>query len=541
MTKEDDFLKKFADKKHSTGDSGSRYVIKHDKWDWDDWNGISIELRDLYKADDKITEYTPTGHEAMVDTFFSLRKARAELKKPNDIRPSFLVNRAIEEEAMKLKEHKELRIHSVGDIIGSGLACVAMEPELEILFDKLKSEIDKAQKIEEMLQELEGMQDDERSAQELIEALMEGGASDKRKQNAQDQLAKIQESMELLKQRLEQEEEGLESDLARKGAVIRNAIRRATEAALENANDMDSMETSWGLQRGTLMKLPAQKRIDMAKRISTPKFKRLARLIGPMVRAAMAEQDRKVLYAREEIYDLELGNDLSVLIPNEYMYLCDEELEWDFFRRYYEMQLLQYKLRGYEKVAKGAIIFCMDGSGSMAGEREISAKAVSLALLQIARRQHREFLGIMFGSPAEYTTYEFVPKSNVVTNYYRGVTKTMDVIEGVMDWAEVFFGSGTDFVTPLGVALAKLQDQFNKTGAVEADIVFCTDDECAVSEDFLDMLKVEKARLGFRIFGVAVGSCPAHGGTLDLLCDGNVIHVANLLTPDDLRPIFGAV
>jgi len=217
------------------------------------------------------------------------------------------------------------------------------------------------------------------------------------------------------------------------------------------------METSWGLQRGTLMKLPAQKRIDMAKRISTPKFKRLARLIGPMVRAAMAEQDRKVLYAREEIYDLELGNDLSVLIPNEYMYLCDEELEWDFFRRYYEMQLLQYKLRGYEKVAKGAIIFCMDGSGSMAGEREISAKAVSLALLQIARRQHREFLGIMFGSPAEYTTYEFVPKSNVVTNYYRGVTKTMDVIEGVMDWAEVFFGSGTDFVTPLGVALAKLR------------------------------------------------------------------------------------
>jgi uncharacterized protein with von Willebrand factor type A (vWA) domain len=248
-----------------------------------------------------------------------------------------------------------------------------------------------------------------------------------------------------------------------------------------------------------------------------------------------------VLYAREEIYDIEMGNDLSVLIPNEFLYLADEELEFDFMRRYYELQLLQYKLRGTEKVAKGGIIFLEDGSGSMAGEREISAKAVGLALLQIARRQEREFYGVHFGSPNEYKTFEFVPKSNTVTTMHRGVEETCDVIEGVLSYAETFFGGGTDYVTPISVALAKLATQFNRNQAVNGDIVMVTDDECAVSEDFLEMLKKEKERLGFRVFGVAVGSCPALGGTLDQLCDGNVIHVENLLQPDDLRPIFGTI
>ena len=44
------------------------------------------------------------------------------------------------------------------------------------------------------------------------------------------------------------------------------------------------------------------------------------------------------------------------------------------------------------------MIVCLDGSSSMAGEKEIWSKAVALTLLEIARRQRRLFRFICFSS-----------------------------------------------------------------------------------------------------------------------------------------------
>ncbi len=64
--------------------------------------------------------------------------------------------------------------------------------------------------------------------------------------------------------------------------------------------------------------------------------------------------------------------------------LSDEILELDWMRRFSEQNLLQYDLRGTEPTQRGGILIAEDGSGSMAGEREIWAKAIGLALLKIA-------------------------------------------------------------------------------------------------------------------------------------------------------------
>src|SRR5207249_4537867 len=47
---------------------------------------------------------------------------------------------------------------------------------------------------------------------------------------------------------------------------------------------------------------------------------------------------------------------------------------------------------------RGPMIVCLDGSGSMEGEKEIWSKAVALTLLEIARRQRRLFRFICFSS-----------------------------------------------------------------------------------------------------------------------------------------------
>src|SRR5256885_13443644 len=44
------------------------------------------------------------------------------------------------------------------------------------------------------------------------------------------------------------------------------------------------------------------------------------------------------------------------------------------------------------------MIVCLDGSGSMAGDKEVWSKAVALTLLEIARRQRRLFRFICFSS-----------------------------------------------------------------------------------------------------------------------------------------------
>jgi uncharacterized protein with von Willebrand factor type A (vWA) domain len=73
-------------------------------------------------------------------------------------------------------------------------------------------------------------------------------------------------------------------------------------------------------------------------------------------------------------------------------------LQKDFQRRFFDQELLQYSLRGVEEKGKGPMVVCLDGSSSMAGDKEIWSKAVTLTLLEIARRQRRLFRSICFSS-----------------------------------------------------------------------------------------------------------------------------------------------
>lgn len=432
----DKFKKPTSNEKH-----GSRYTLRHDKWDLEDWSSILDELRELAVADDQISNFTPTGHEALGDTFMALMKGNPELDNPQNIRPSFLINHAVADAMMQLKEYEELRMYTSTDEIASGLGCVALEPELEIIFDKLKDAQKIAKKIEEQLQSMEQLEGEQESLDEMIaEALEEGDEA--KAEDYQQQAAAIQEQLEKLREMIEQGTDNLNQELDTKGPMIKEAMRQGLEKASDDAENMDAMSMAWGQEQGGIKRLPAQKRIELAKRMNNDKFRKMAELIGPMTRLAMAEQSRKIISSRDEIYDLEFGRDLSYVLPIEYLALDDEILELEFYRKFYDGALVQYKLQGTEKVAKGGIIFCEDGSGSMYGNREIWAKAVGLALLQVARMQKRDFYGIHFGGPMEIKTFDFDTVTGTCVTEYGGKQETLDKIDGVLNFAETFFGGG---------------------------------------------------------------------------------------------------
>lgn len=533
-----DFLDDLLNNKKNKPEDGAKLTINHDKWDFSDWGKIITDMKELSNADDRLTDFTPTGHEAMTDVFFSLYKAMPKLRDQKDIRPSYLVNHRVMSETHELKEYEELRTYSTLDLVASGMAAVAIEPELEVIFDRLKDEVERSKQLEQMLQQLEGMGEEQQTLEQMLEEALEEGDSEGA-QNFQDQIGLISESMENLRQQLEQGTQELNEALDGKSNTIAQGMKNAVDKAKEQAENVDSLSTSWGLDPGTIKKMSAEKRVELAKRINNEKFRKMADLIGPMQRLAMAEQHRKLEFAKDEIYDLELGSDIPHVLPEELLFFVTDETEMLFFKKFYEDNLMQFKLRGTEKIAKGNIIWCEDGSGSMSGAPEIWAKAVGLALLQIARHQNREFYGIHFCSTNIWKSWDFDHKAHKVeANDHRKNNQHFDELEGILDFAETFMGGGTDFVTPLALALTRLEKEFAATGKLSGDIVFCTDGMCGVPPAFLDRLAEAKERLGFRIFGILLGGGSVDSEPLKTICDGRVFTPKDMLNGKEISTIF---
>lgn len=500
-------------------------AIKGDRWDEEDYAANLEGMREMAAAEDKLTDAVSTGASAFKDEYFALMKAEPELEDSRKMRPSHQVNHAVAAEAMELKEYEELRTYSVGDEIASALGCIAMEPELETLFDKLEKEQKLAEQLQQQLDEYQELANQESSLEELIDQLENGTPEQQAQaQNYQQNQAQIQQMMDQLKQDMGQGQQQLNQQMQGKQQDIKNAMKAGMKAAADQAENAENTAQAWGLDPGTLQRMPYEKRIELARKLNNDRFKKIAKLFGPMQRMAFAEQQRKTTHAPDEIFDIEQGNDLARVLPIELLATRHPLLKLDFYRRYFEGGLLQYKLKGTEKLAKGGIIFCEDGSGSMSGDREVWAKAVGLTLLQIAKAQKRSFYGIHFGGARQIKCFDFRDPKNAT-------------VDQVIEFAECFFGGGTDFTTPLSKALDLMREEHSKNGAVKADIVFCTDGQCGVSDQWLQEFKKEQERMAFRVYGVIIG-----GGTnsepLNTICDGRVLTVADLHRGDDIREVF---
>jgi uncharacterized protein with von Willebrand factor type A (vWA) domain len=224
-----------------------------------------------------------------------------------------------------------------------------------------------------------------------------------------------------------------------------------------------------------------------------------------MRQQALALRRSTLERASEEVFDVELGRTLDRLLPPELLALRHPLLRRDLMRRMAEGQLLSYRLRGTDERGRGPMIVCLDGSSSMAGEKEIWSKAVALTLLEIARRQRRLFRFVCFSSPdTPLFTLDLNPRDHHLVREDRA-----------LDVAEYFPGGGTDFETPLDAAVATLAETRYRRG----DVVLITDGECRVSPAWLERFRREKKRLGFSLFSVLIDVGPASAATLAELSD----------------------
>lgn len=101
--------------------------------------------------------------------------------------------------------------------------------------------------------------------------------------------------------------------------------------------------------------------------------------------------------------------------------------------------------------------------------------------------------------------------------------------------AETFLGGGTNFQTPMTKVL-----QLMKEGGFEnADIVFITDGECALPEDYLEELREEQAARRFTVSGVLLDKGkPGMDFSLKPFCQ-NIYRTSQLLGDDIVRELVG--
>lgn len=242
----------------------------------------------------------------------------------------------------------------------------------------------------------------------------------------------------------------------------------------------------WGLDDGKLNSASYEEKIAVASELRKLKqINKLSEMVGRFRASASNLQKRKAKEEGQEIYDVQLGDEIHKVLPSEKLFLANERTKRSFYKKYYQKELLSYKHKNSNISSKGPIICCIDTSTSMEGDHEIWSKSVAMALMDIAKRQKREFVAILFsyrvGEVIEFNKNRVEPKK-------------------IYNLATSFYGSGTNFVEPLTEALRLI----NKAKYKYADIVFITDGEAPVDEEFIESFNQQKKDRQFRMITVNV-------------------------------------
>jgi len=499
------------------------FWIENDAYDRRVWGHLRSESPSLRELEEKGAALLPHFGSLLQDIFCLMFKYNINYNSESGILPSALLNekflRAIHQGAQYdfLREQTLLNEAHAGLstlILGERLLALVREEkfltrrDLRDLWDIQKQEELVGQKFEEY---------------ENADTIPEDQLSEEGKkalEKAKERMGgEVQGAEALLRHKVTQ----LKQDLQEIESQVNNRLQAETiKVAQELENAAEEAET-WGNTIGTGERTPPGQKLELGRRLAgNEKLKKLARMVGRMKFHAQALRKKVFERSSEELLEVEQGDALHRLLPHELLSLHHPLLRKDFYRRFLDQELIQYSLRGVEEKGKGPMIVCLDGSSSMSGDKEIWSKAVTLTLLEIARKQRRLFRSICFSSAeTPLQVLDMNPRDR-----YEVETKT------VMDLAEYFPGGGTDFQKPLDAALDCLRQSRFKKG----DIIFITDGECQVDPDWAEVFRQEKEKLGFSLFSILIDMGPASLGTLKEFSDR--ISTIKQLTGDEAQDIF---
>ncbi len=412
-------------------------------------------------------ETFPQVKELVFDIYAALLQYAPTLRKENEMVPKYLINFAIIKQMMEHEAYLDMRNVIEGDELMCLIGTEVLFPICLEIFKKLN------EKYEELLK-------DYNEALEAIKAASE--ADEEPPVTAAELQAKFDEVLKELEKAYVDSTAGFE--FAKKISIASQQIKSSKNTAI-----------SWGLGNdGTFQRMAYSKKLDVLDKLkSDEKIKKVALLAGKLRALISFGKDTITTTRKSMVTGITKGDDISLIMSSEITKFLNPATRNSFLQDFSDKKLQQYELGSKVRKGEGHIVSLIDVSGSMSGESEIWAKAVALALLDIARKKRRSYVAVHFDSG--------VKAKGLHANYF---TKSQPYnIEQVIDMAEFFSGGGTEFQPPLDRARAEIssESEFSK-----ADIVMITDGQSFVSDSWLeDFLKWKKEKK-INVFSILIGS-----------------------------------
>lgn len=268
--------------------------------------------------------------------------------------------------------------------------------------------------------------------------------------------------------------------------MLSNILYKSVSAAYKEYLGINSTIKSWGLNDGKMTADSYDEKIEVAIKLKgLKKVKKISEMAGRFKASASNLQKKRSKEEGQEICGVVLGNEIHKMLPSEKMLLANKHTKKSFYKKFHQKELMSYKHKNNRIQSKGPIICCIDTSTSMEGELEVWSKSIAIALLDIALKQKRDFVGIIFsykvGQVIEFDKRKIEPKK-------------------MYDLATGFIGSGTNFVEPLTESIKLI----NTARYKYADIIFITDGKAPIDEDFIDEFNMIKDKKEFRMITVNV-------------------------------------
>ncbi len=462
----------------------------------------------------------PNFYDFMSDVFASFYKHNIVMIPPEEIAEASRLGRQYLDYLLADPHHRTLRDDTVLDTFRSGLATLGVCGDF---LAWLRSDhgvgersLLKDWEIDKLEQENKDLADEIRTIEEVIEDSQDQNETlDTLLRDKKDELRDGEDELgELVGEQSKRREQ---SDInMKKDAKL--SIKQTTQTM----DDIEDELTEWGANMGMASTRGVGEKLDLAQSLCrNEKLKRLSRMVGSLKQEMLTSRRKAWSRRGSEVYDIAYGGELGKVIQSQLLSLRHKTLIKDFQRKLLESKLLQYSLR--EDKGRGPIVVCVDGSSSMEGDKEIWAKGVCLTLLEMAKRERRKFNVLVFSSGGgPMRTYES-----------HGVERWGMREQDVLDLADYFPGGGTDFTAPLDRAGELLGESKFKNG----DVVFITDGEAEVSEDWALSFNTLKKDLRFKVLSILI-DVTGRESTRSLEVFSDNITAISKLTSEGARDIF---
>jgi len=415
------------------GPAVSKSTVVHDPFDEEAFEGILPRAPGLRLLLDE-TDH-PYARELAFDLFCSFYKYFIKLLSPESVAPEYRRHRDLMRRALDLREHEKLRALTRLKSPETALAT-------ELVLDGLLRNLARAEEAEPPSGP---RREEERAPPDSSET-----ASERLREILRDARDHLQHAVELV--------------------------------------------AAWSQGAGQETRLPGELKLRLMRDlVRDPRLQRIAQLFARYRRFGMQERDLRALRTVREVVDFVQGGDVARALAGELSSFAMEEREDLFYAKVVTRSLLLYELWRQEAEPR-PVYLCVDNSGSMAGDKEIWAKASALSLAHLALSHRRPVEVVLFGDVADpLRVVPMAPEDDGPTR----MSKLMDV-------ATYFLGGGTDFVKPLSHVLDRIESHAH----VGNDLLFVSDGLCPIPDDFLRRFREAKARYDLRMTSVLVGEDP---------------------------------